>query len=424
MPNFVHGDANNIYTAALEGDRQALHQLFRIGEQLEEQQAWADSADAFKNSAIAYRRSAGRIQQEAIDQLGDYKRAVLENRLLREWLARNKTSRRYGPIDIPWINKKTLQRALHSVADDPKCKDIFEYLRRSDRGELMTYQRRLSFRFETIFGLNAQGPEILLSYADDLIAEKVIEHSRLFDPAQNPPPALRHTSDTSLQYYRAQAAIALTYFTLCGHEGAMTKAEKSLVQSLEAEVEATNLLLGKDEDCTTLLRQDLGATKSLVDTDDSGSSLFELAQQELALAGYRNRNQWHFEPHYWSDQIGAGLNQLAIMLASESEHLVLELLASSTELRNRAHEGKSTLFTWRRLARSHMGDRVNFQLLHKAYFDMYRTAQSFAEAIHEHSQDHENRRLLLWILIEDYAKTRNQQCKTIAEIWLDKSYHP
>lgn len=113
-------DSDELIRLSTKGDKQALEDLFKLGETLLTNGNFEEASKVFKESAISYRISASRNSSRAMEANSKADWAKEEVKLIKHWIELNPKGLRTIPRKIEYMNSELLFKIL----DDyiwPKC---------------------------------------------------------------------------------------------------------------------------------------------------------------------------------------------------------------------------------------------------------------------------------------------------------------
>lgn len=154
---------DNLVRLATQGSKAALAQLFALAEKLRAEHRLEDAAQAFRDSAIAYRIAAFRntAQKEDAERRGQSLATVVE--IYRRWVEANPNGMRQLPRASQLIDSECIRRVIvDELHNDQTFAPVFAFLFEALSSLGMEFyspggslQRRVWGLLEIVFGLAA-----------------------------------------------------------------------------------------------------------------------------------------------------------------------------------------------------------------------------------------------------------------------------
>jgi len=362
-------------------NRQRLFRIFDDADALLKEGSFRKAALAFRESAECYRRHAGAMHSAVLEETKSYSRLSSELNITNKWIKQCSSGTMTVPISIPWVSKKSVQRCLNEIERDPLTSYLVE---RHMTGELMTWRGRLKYTMSAAFGLETVGT-FKLTPANELLVEEIIERSRKYDYEQNPPPPLKYTKEVIFEYYKLHARIEHLYFDVCDDIDSNQIALRKRALEASENMQRLTTELGEKSDCAQLLRASIRTCLEILEIQNTVDELLSQVEKELNVTGYRNPGLWHFEPHYWNDQIGWHLNALLVFLASESDTRNPQYSEIINGLHRCASEGRQVRAKWTVKLRA-LSTAEQFKHIRSAsrsYSELFKATQEFATKMND-----------------------------------------
>lgn len=114
---------------ALEGDPDALRELFRFAEKLNKENKHSEAMVAYRDAAIAYRLSASRNLARAEDAERSARLASVRDEIYRKWIEDNPNGMRDLPFSAPGIDREFIRKlVIEELLRDDAFIHYFFYL--------------------------------------------------------------------------------------------------------------------------------------------------------------------------------------------------------------------------------------------------------------------------------------------------------
>lgn len=313
---------DKIVKIASKDDRAALIILFDQGEILNTAGETLLAMNAYRDSAIAYRRAHAVLREYVLGAESKVKQLEVDCEIHRMWHETLNLQNTTLPLNYRLADKHQINEILVEIFSEEKFRNLYQYISRRVYAErsVLTYCRVAMAKY---FGLEAMYPSFLvgsdLKIAYDILAHEIARRLERLAENKRPITALMLEQFLTLQFYRLRGELGYMYFTLCDEDNPLT-AEKA--QNYREKLASLSYLVNEtfsestreEKVCREYLERELG---NLADLHSyllqKRSITIDIIEMESAKVPAYDDTNWHFDPFYWEEKIGELLNTTYLM---------------------------------------------------------------------------------------------------------------